>query len=161
MSDDRFVEVSSYSKETYGIGATTRQAMINYGYALMIIAGGDGEVSEAEMNWLINNQKKFGVPEDVIEMYPSYDYKNGDLESLLPEIVVDIDNWEAKPNLLYHAIQMCSADEVYADEERAKVLQAAKLLKVSDEILLAIHALIEMENAVTKMRKAIFNVKTF
>lgn len=160
MSDDRFLEVSSYSKEAYGFNATTRQAMLNYGHALMIIAGGDGEVSEAEMNWLINNQKKFGVPEDIIESYPSYDYKNGDLESLLPEIVVDVESFEAQPNLLYHAIKMCSADGVYAEEERAKVLQAAKILKVSDEVVLTLHALIEMENAVTKMRKALFHVET-
>ena len=55
---------------------------------------------------------------------------------------------------------MSSADGIYADKERAKVLEAAKRLKVPDDIVLAIHALIDMEKAVTSMRKAIFHVET-
>ena len=58
--------VSSYAKDEYGISAATVEAMVNYGYVLLAIAGADEEVSEKEMEWLINHQSKFGAPEEVL-----------------------------------------------------------------------------------------------
>ncbi|MGB3514616.1 MAG: hypothetical protein WBA93_36485 [Microcoleaceae cyanobacterium] len=58
-------------------------ATLNYGYALLTIAGADGEVSQAEMNWLINHQRSLNVPEYMIEAYKTFDYKNGNLEELI------------------------------------------------------------------------------
>ncbi|EGJ31410.1 hypothetical protein LYNGBM3L_38770 [Moorena producens 3L] len=62
--------------------------------------------------------------------------------------------------LVYHAIKMSSADGVYADAERAKVKEAAKILGVADDIVLTLESLVEMERTVVKMRKALIHVNT-
>ncbi|NEO93387.1 MAG: hypothetical protein F6K56_25520 [Moorea sp. SIO3G5] len=112
------------------------------------------------MEWLINHQTKFGAPEDVVGLYKSFDYKNANLQELLPDIKVDVETWSAANHLVYHAIKMSSADGVYADPERAKVKEAAKILGVADDIVLTLESLVEMERSVFKMRKALFHIDT-
>ncbi len=160
MTDD-MQTVSSFAKDEYGISGASLQAIVNFGYALLAIAGGDGEVSDAEMQWLINHQTKFGAPEEVLTLYKSFDYKNANLKELLPDIKVDVDTWSAVNSLIYHAIYMSSADGVYSDAERAKVKEAAKIIGVADDIVLTLESLVEMERSVFKMRKALFHVNTF
>ncbi|NEQ63556.1 MAG: hypothetical protein F6K53_42130 [Moorea sp. SIO4A1] len=55
---------------------------------------------------------------------------------------------------------MSSADGVYAEEERAKVKEAAKILGVADDIVLTLESLVDMERTVVKMRKALIHVNT-
>ncbi|NEO29459.1 MAG: hypothetical protein F6K36_03190 [Symploca sp. SIO3C6] len=158
MTDEKMVTVSSFAKDEYGISAATIEAMINYGYALLAIAGADQEVSEKEMEWLINHQTKFGAPQEVVELYKSFDYKNANIKELLSKIKVDVATWSAPPNLIYHGIHMSSADGVYAEAERETVKQAAKILGVADDVVLTLESLVDMERAVVRMRKALFHI---
>ena len=160
MSSEQMQTVSSFAQDEYGISAASIESMTNYGYILLTIAGADGEVSEQELQWLIKHQSKFGAPEEVIELYKSFDYKNADIKTLLPNIKVDVDSWSAAPNLVYHAILMSSADGVYAEEERAKVKEAAQIMGVPDDIVLTIESLIQMEKATFNMRQALFQIST-
>ena len=130
---------SEFMKKNLGISEAPVEAYLNYGYALLAIAGADGEVSEGEINWLLNHQRLVGAPEEVIEKYKIFDYKNADLESLLSKITVNVPTWLKSISLLYHAIQMASADEDYSPEERKAVKKVAKLLKVEDDIALALN----------------------
>jgi uncharacterized tellurite resistance protein B-like protein len=150
---------SEFMKKNLGISEVSVEAYLNYGYALLAIAGADGEVSEAEINWLLNHQRLVGAPEEVIEKYKTFDYKNADLESLLSKITVDVPTWSKSRSLLYHAIQMASADEDYSTEERKAVKKAAKLLKVEDDIALALNRLVQTEEAVTALRKALLQTE--
>jgi uncharacterized tellurite resistance protein B-like protein len=153
------IPASEFMKKNLGISEAPVEAYLNYGYALLAIAGADGEVSEAELNWLLNHQRLVGAPEEVIEKYKTFDYKNADLESLLSKITVDVATWSKSRSLLYHAIQMASADEDYSPEERKAVKKAAKLLKVEDDIALALNRLVETEEAVTALRKALLQTE--
>ncbi|MBU7583872.1 MAG: TerB family tellurite resistance protein [Nostoc sp. TH1S01] len=150
---------SEFLKQNLGISAIPTEAYLNYGYALLAIAGADGDVSEAEFNWLTNHQRLAGAPEEVIEQYKTFDYKNADLGSLLSKISVDVSTWSKSRSLLYHAIQMARADKNYSDEEQKAVKKAAKLLKVEDDIALAITRLVETEEAVTALRKALLQTE--
>jgi uncharacterized tellurite resistance protein B-like protein len=150
---------SEFMKKNLGISEVPSEAYLNYGYALLAIAGADGEVSEAEINWLLNHQRLVGAPEEVIEKYKTFDYNNADLESLLSKITVDVPTWSKSRSLLYHAIQMASADEDYSTEERKAVKKAAKLLKVEDDIALALNRLVQTEEAVTALRKALLQTE--
>lgn len=94
------------------------EAYLNYGYALLVIAGADGDVSEAELNWLLNHQRMAGAPEEAIEKYKTFEYKNADLGNLLSKITVDVPTWSKSRSLLYHAIQMARADNNYSIEEQ-------------------------------------------
>lgn len=150
---------SQYTKKTLGISEIPFEAYLNYGYALLTIAGADGEVSEAEMNWLLNHQRIVGAPEELMEKYKTFDYKNAKLEDLLPKITVDVSTWSASRNLLYHAIQMARADDNYAAEEQNAVKKAGKMLNVEDDIALALNRLVEMEEAVNGLRKALLRTE--
>lgn len=149
---------SEFLKKNLGISEIPLEAYLNYGYALLAIAGADGEVSEAEFNWLVNHQRLAGAPEEVIEKYKTFEYKNADLENLLSKITVDVPTWSKSRSLLYHAIQMARVDH-YATEEREAVKKAANLLKVEDDIALALERLIETEEAVTALRKALLQTE--
>lgn len=150
---------SQYMKKTLGISEVPYEAYLNYGYALLAIAGADGEVSPAEMNWLLNHQRMVGAPEELMEKYQSFDYKSAKLEDLLSKITVDVSSWSASRTLLYHAIQMARADEDYSSEERKAVKKAAKILNVEDDIALALDRLVEMEEAVNGVRKALLRTE--
>ena len=152
------LKVSDFGRTQYGMTGAPRQAMINYGKVLLVIAGADGEVSPKEYDWLIEHQRKFGAPEDVIADYEKFDYRSADLYKLLDDIQTDVATWNPAPHLIYHAIQMCSADGEYAEAERSKVVRAARALRVSDDTVLTLHALIQMEKAVYDMRAALFRV---
>jgi len=150
---------SEFMKNNLGISQAPLEAYLSYGYALLAIAGADGEVSEAELNWLLNHQRMVGAPEELIEKYKTFEYKNADLESLLTKITVDVSTWSKSRSLLYHAIQMSRADDDYSLEEQKAVKKAAKLLKVEDDIALALHRLVETEEAITGLRKALLQTE--
>jgi uncharacterized tellurite resistance protein B-like protein len=100
------------------------------------------------------------APEEVIEKkYKTFEYKNADLEPLLAKVSLDVSTWSKSSSLLYHAIQMARADEDYSTEEQKAVKKVAKLLKVEDDIALALNRLVETEEAVTGLRKALLQTE--
>ena len=50
VGDEQMLKVSDFGRELYDISGAPRQAMINYGKVLLVIAGADGMVSPAEYN---------------------------------------------------------------------------------------------------------------
>ncbi|NER08350.1 MAG: hypothetical protein F6K17_40305 [Okeania sp. SIO3C4] len=159
-NEEQMIGGSEYLKRTQGLSSAPFEAYLNYGYALLAIAGADGDVPEAEMNWLINHQRMIGAPEEVLEKYKEFDYKNAKLEDLLPKIKADVPNWSAPRTLLYHAIKMSRADKDYAKQEQEAVKKAAKLLGVEDDITLSLNILVEMEEKVDSLLKALIHTET-
>ena len=158
MADQERLKISDFGRDAYGMSEAPKLAMINYGKVLLMIAGADGEVSPAEYQWLIEHQRKFGATDDVIAAYEGFDHQAADLDELLADVRVDVETWDPAPHLTYHAIQMCGADGVYSEAERTKVVKGARALGVGDDIVLTLHALIQMEKAVFDMRAALFHV---
>ncbi|GAA2510968.1 hypothetical protein GCM10023100_03760 [Actinocorallia cavernae] len=160
VTTTRMVPMSDLCQDLYGLSAAPPEAFLDYGKALLVIAGADGEVGEAELAWLVDHQRRMGAPEEVIDLYKEFDHRGAQLTDLLPAIRTDVDTWQAAPHLVYHAIQMCGADGVYAEAERAQVLRAARLMGVPDDIVLSLHALVDMERAVGDLRAALFHVNS-
>ncbi|GAA4553960.1 tellurite resistance TerB family protein [Amycolatopsis samaneae] len=160
MAADPMLRVSEFARDDYGISAVSEPAMRNYGYALLTIAGADGEVSPAELDWLVRHQRKFGTPQHILDDYATFDHRDADLRGLLTAIRVDVPTWSAGRHLVYHAIRICRADGAYPEAERAKVFTAAELLGVERDIVLALHALVDAEDALTNLRKAVFRTDT-
>jgi len=158
VSDEQTVKVSDFGRELYGVSEAPRQTWINYGKALLTIAGADGTVSPAEYNWVIERQRKYGAPEDIFAEYENFDHQSANFDELLADVRVDVETWNAARHLIYHAIQMCGADGTYAEAERSRVVRAARALGVPDDVVLALHALVDMEKAVYEMRAALFHV---
>ena len=159
-NDKQMIAGSEHLKRTQGVSSVPLEAYINYGYALLAIAGADGEVSEAELNWLIDHQRMVGAPEEAIEQYKTFDYKNANLEEILPKITCDVPSFSAARTLLYHAIKMARADDDYATEEQEAIKKAAELLGVESGISLALNSLVEMEENVDTMLKALIGTET-
>jgi hypothetical protein len=107
-----------------------------------------------------SHQRKFGAPDEIIAQYHTFNPRGADLNALLADSATDVPTWNAAPSIIYHAIQMCSADGTYTAKERASVQRAAKTLGVPDDIVLTLHALVEMETATAQMRKALFHTHT-
>lgn len=154
------VPVTDFARDEYGISAASPLAMVNYGKVLLVIAGADGDVSQAKFDWLVRHQRKFGASDEVIAQYRDFDFRNADLAALLGDISVDVPTWSAPPHLIYHAVHMCHADGGFTERERAKVDSAAEQMGIPRDIVRTIYALVDLERSVVDMRKALFHINT-
>lgn len=136
----------------FGISMVPQESWKEYGFALLTIAGSDGDVSDPELEWLtIDLAFANNVPEEIIAEWEDFEYENADLGEIFTTInVKSFANYNKL--LLYDAIRMSYADDDYADEERERVYEAAALLKINAETVTAIESLIEMERAADKLR---------
>lgn len=146
------IDIFKMAPTFYGITMVPASSWREYGYALLTIAGSDGEVSEPELEWLtVECAKAVGVEEEIIADWEEYDFEEGDLEEIFHEF-----NAKSFANfnklLIYDAIRMCSADGDYASDEKDQVNHAAQILKVPMETVLAIEALVDVELAANKLR---------
>jgi DNA-binding XRE family transcriptional regulator len=139
----------------YGMSMIPKEYWLDYGYALLTIAGSDGEVSDPELEWLtIDLATSLKVPQDTIFAWENFDYDDSDLKEIFDSFnassIADFSRL-----LIYDAVRMSCADDDYADEEKEKVMEAAHILSLNREAVVAIEALIEMEMATEKMRSLI------
>ncbi|MGX2993112.1 TerB family tellurite resistance protein [Streptomyces sp. JNUCC 64] len=150
--------MSDFSRREYGIHEVSARSVLDYGLALLVIAGADGEVAPEELRWLLDHQRRFGAPAEVLERYRTFDPRGVDLVDLFREVRVDHDSWQGARHLLYHAVQMASADGLLHEAERARVEEAAALLGVTDDIVGALVALVALERSVTALRQSLFGL---
>ncbi|MFE7131834.1 TerB family tellurite resistance protein [Streptomyces sp. NPDC057638] len=158
MSTTTPIALTDFSRDEYGIHQVSPDSLLNYGRALLIIAGADGEVAPEEMRWLLHHQRKFGVPPEIIAQYETYDFRHADLAEVFRTVRVDHDTWQGARHLLYHALQMASADGVLHDAERAKVIEAAHQLGLTDDITHGLIALVELERSATALRQSLLGL---
>ena len=139
----------------FGMSLTPKVVWKDYGKALLIIAGSDGEVSDPELEWLtINLAQSLDVEEDIVAFWEEYDFE----EEELYDVFSNVDSKSVasfKKLLLYDAIRMSYADNDYADDERERVAEAASILNVTKETVMAIEALVEHERVTDKLRAII------
>ncbi|MEM7119037.1 MAG: TerB family tellurite resistance protein [Chloroflexota bacterium] len=149
------VTFSDMGKAMYGINNAPIEAWYAYGYALITIAGADGNVSKPEMDWLINHFAAVGAPQMVLDAWQAFDAATGDLDHLLGQLSSDIPLNYARV-LLYDAIRMARADDNYAREERDAVAKAARILRIDSATAGTIESVVDMESAVNKARQSLF-----
>ncbi|WP_281616450.1 hypothetical protein [Flammeovirga sp. SubArs3] len=150
---------SVLERNTFGVRFTSEETQRNYGYALMIISGADGIVSEAEKDWYLNqfcevSETPMAIAQDVL----SFDYLNGNLEEVLNNLKVDV-SINFQRTLLYNAIKMANADEDFPEKEKAATEKAAELLGITKDIAETIYYLVDTEAKVLKMRSTLFDYK--
>lgn len=148
-------DLKKLSPKFYGMSLIPKELWKDYGYVLLNIAGYDGEVSDAELEWLtFDCAETIGVDEKTIAEWESFEYDEDELEELFINL-----NSSSFANfnklLIYDAIRMCSADHDYSEDEKDQVYNAAQILKVPSEAVTAIEALVELETAAEKLRFSI------
>lgn len=149
------IKASPLARSIYGYTSASFESWCNYGYALLIIAGADGQVADQEMEWLLNvHEKILEAPGEVTEALCTFDYKNTSLEDVLDKISFDVPiNY--KRTLLYDAIKMAYADHDFAQEEQAAVWKAAHLLGIETEVARAFAEIVNIELYNEKMRRLV------
>lgn len=146
------MEIFKIAPTFFGITMVPESSWREYGYALLTIAGSDGDVSEPELEWLtVECAKAAGVDDSIIADWEEFDFEEGDLVEIFHDF-----NTKSFANfnklLIYDAIRMSCADGDYASDERDQVNHAAQILRVPMETVMAIEALVDLELAANKLR---------
>ena len=149
---------TNFVRNTYGIGVTSDEIQLNYGYALMFIAGADNHISEKEISWYKNEIATLSkVPEYIVEKVINVDFKELNIGEIINNFPRNISSSFAK-SLLYNSIKMARADDDYPQAEKNAVLQTAELLNIQENIANTMNYLIDAEEKVEKMRKTLFEI---
>lgn len=146
-------EYSKLSPTFYGITMVPEESWKDYGNALLKIAGSDGLVSDPEMEWLtVDLAEHVGVDDEIVKSWLKFDHHKADLIKIFntfnKKSITSFDKV-----LIYDAIRMSYADDEYALEERQQVAEAAKILGIRSDELIAIESLVELERVTNKLRQ--------
>ncbi len=153
------VVLSPVAMSIFGTIEVSDESITNYGYALLAIAGADHEISELEYQWLQTNFcELLFIPRHVESKFQLFDFRNADIEKILSKINIKSEV-NIKMLLIYHSMQMATADNNFHKKERIALEKAAKLLGISEYQVHAIEHLTKVERSLTDMRKALFEVK--
>lgn len=148
-------DFSNISPTFYGISMVPKNRWREYGYALLTIAGSDGMVSDPELEWLtLDLAKEVGVDNEIVSDWEAFDFEDADLDDLFAHFSSSALAGFNKL-LIYDAIRMSSADGEFALEEKEQVYEAARILRVAPEVVVAIEALVDLEQAAAKLRMTI------
>lgn len=147
---------ASYLKEM------AREGLLDYCRALLAIAGADGVVSEPEMRWLRDQLVEHTGTDLLLDELRAFNYQNADLHLILARIATAAAALEEhedpmlpgnlRMSLLYDSIRMAWADDDLPLEERQAISRAARFLGIDESTCRALNGLVEMENAVRKLK---------
>lgn len=139
-------------KRRYDIAPEDEPLVLDYLKALKWIIGADGEIADAEWQALVGWMQRMHVSEALMTEVSEFDFRKAKLEAILPDLSPG--SFQAR-RLIRDAIEIARADGYYAREEHAAVQHAAQLLGLDQDTLRAIESYVEMDSALTKMRKAL------
>ena len=94
LDDKKLTDFSNSIRRTtklvqhaYGLQETSDEIDLNYGYALMSIAGADGVVSEDEKEWYKYNFANISqIPDHIVQKVLGVDFSNLDLNEILNKL---------------------------------------------------------------------------
>jgi hypothetical protein len=139
-----------FQVETYGaVLKFTPDVVMLYGQILMMIVGGDGVVSKTEWDYLSGRAKAMGIPQDVIDAWHDFDYKNGDLAGSVRAFYGKLG--ATAYAFLYDAVKVARADG-YVEGERKALRRAAKAADIPESVVAQIENLVEAEEALRTLR---------
>lgn len=129
-----------------GAGPMPRDFLVRIGKAILIVAAGDGEITEPEYKWFLGQAKSVGTPDDVLEEFLKFDPRYARLE----EIVDDRLRPFAR-SILFDALRTARADGVSA-HERARAVRAADRLGLGSDFVVALENQLDVEAALREAR---------
>lgn len=133
--------------EQHGVrGAIPAIGMVKVGKAILKIASGDGQLTDAETNWYYGMAKALGAPPPAIEEVMKWDPRATPLEDL-----IDASTRPFARMVLYDAVR-CAASDGFAEGERRLAVKAAKLLDLDPGLVPWVEGVIELEHAARRAR---------
>jgi len=119
-----------------------------YAKALMTCAAGDGEVSQAERDWIVGYLTTAGDSEDVVGAIADYD-GGDDIDGLLSQSPVLGLTGRV---LLYDALRACASDGELSAGELDRIGSAADSLGISREVVAQLEQIVNEETSLRKRR---------
>ncbi|NEP61767.1 MAG: hypothetical protein F6K31_33240 [Symploca sp. SIO2G7] len=157
MSGGKTLQTTKYSKHRYNSDQPIDfELALRYAAVLMAIAGADGQLAEAELQWYLDEQELLIVDsQEYIEALQQLDWKSANTEELLSEISYDFPV-NFRRVMLYQAIKMSRADGSYHQKEKEAVAKAAETLGIERSVLVSLESLAELEESTERLRLALF-----
>lgn len=126
----------------------------NYGFAILAIAGADGELEKSERETLLRIGRDRALSPRIVEEWRKVDWQQSDLRSMLTALGTVLDPPMARL-FLYDAIRVSRADGHFAIQERKAIEDAAEGLNVPMYVVHALLRLVETEDALLGMRRSL------
>ena len=140
-------------REMWGFPAgVPEDERLDYLKAIMACAGASRELAPAEREWVIGYGAACGAHQatvDALEAYPC----DEDVVTILERNMPVAETWGRVA--VFDAIRAANADAAYSDEERAAVRREASTLGISEDVVVALEALHEQEQALKRTRVAL------
>ena len=143
-------EMNSYlQEETYGASYEFPPEVIDlYGRAILMVAAGDGEVSDDEWRYFEARGLAMGNSPEQIAKWKA-EFREADLEADVKKLaeLAGANSYA----FLYDGIKVASVDG-YSEGERKAVRRAAEYCGISETTVARLENLCEMEEALKKLR---------
>lgn len=134
-------------RERYGLaGPMTHDLGVRVGQAILVVATGDGALSQKELLTFLSNARATGAPKETIDEFVAFDPRGVKLNDLLDASLAPVARI-----ILYEALTVARADGL-EPRERAVALRAAKLLNVEESVVHAMIGHLGIEAAVRESR---------
>ncbi|NEQ98064.1 MAG: hypothetical protein F6K30_15325 [Cyanothece sp. SIO2G6] len=145
--------------DRYGITKTLppETSLIWY-KALLLCANGDGELSQAERDWVIGHATTYHpeMSESQIEELRAYS-GTGTTDDIEKLVFSDPLAKKGRYVLVYEAIQAAAADGEYSDGEKATIRKMAAKLGIDEAKIVELEGLFEEEKAMREKRIRIWH----
>ena len=122
---------------------------LDYLKAIMVCARAGTELAPAEKAWVIGYGAACGAHQATADALEPYD-GDEDITTILERNMPVANTWGRVA--VFDAIRASNADVEYTDDERAAVRREAAALGVSEEVVVALEALYEEEQALKRRR---------
>lgn len=120
--------------------------------AILICANGDGELAEAERDWVLGLGAMLNVADDKLDSLKGYDTADDLAKTVGSDPLVDEFGRRATA---YYAIKACQADGSISAGERSTIESMAAQAGLAPDLVQYIFALVEAENKLKALRRVL------
>lgn len=145
--------------ERYGITKTLPpETSVIWYKALLLCANGDGELTQAERDWVIGHATTYHpeMSESQIDELKNYN-GTGSTDDIEKLVFSDPLAKQGRYVLVYEAIQASAADGEYSDGEKATIRTMAGKLGISEDKVIELENLYQEEKAFREKRIKIWH----
>ncbi|MFN2506521.1 MAG: hypothetical protein ABR540_20315 [Acidimicrobiales bacterium] len=125
---------------------------LDYLKTIMVCARGDGDLAQAEKEWVIGYGAGCGAHQATVDALEAYD-AGEDVADILERNVPVAQTWGRVA--VFDAIRASGADRAYDHEESARVRSVAAALGLTDDVLAALESLYREEQELKRKRIAL------
>ena len=133
----------------------SRDIVVQYGFAVQLIAGADGQLTIAERELFYEDAKRRGIPDDVINEWTDYRWSKESLDAVVSGLKPQISRRLAKL-LLFDSIRIAIEDASYPLEEQDAVRKAAEILDVDDKTVAELEIIASLDKNVSDLKRIAF-----